>query len=80
MTEIPGLPPQRPVQPADRLGQKVRCFVTKIEASAPTRNLYESIVHYTADHASGTFYGAFYTADGRAYEIGEVLWVTVNDE
>lgn len=77
---IAGLPPQRPAQPADLLRERVRCFVTKIEASAPTRNLYEATVHYTADHAYGTFYGAFHTADGRSYEIGEVLWVTVADE
>lgn len=78
--EAPGLPPQRPAHDIDLVGQKVRCFVTKIEAENPSRHLWQAIIHWTADHAYGTYFGAFATSDGRTYELGQVLWVTVADE
>lgn len=75
--DLPNIPSGRPVRTNDVTGQRVRCFVTKIEAEAPTRSLWAAIVTYTADHAYGTFHGSFYTMDGRAYSLGDVLWVTV---
>jgi hypothetical protein len=76
--KAPGLPPQRPVQAPDKVGERVRCFVMRIEAEKPTVSRFCATVHYAADHAyEGAPQGSFYTVDGRKYELGQVLWVTI---
>lgn len=73
------IPPQYRVPEIDSVnGGRVRCFVTGIKTQDQTRNLYAAIVSYRADHASlSGFEGSFSTTDGRAYELGQVIWVTV---
>lgn len=65
----------------DRGSRKVRCFVTNVEVSKPSFNLYASIVRFQADHAERTdFQGSFSVPDGRKYNIGDVIFVTIDTE